>query len=129
MSDYPIKWNIHPGKGTWLVVYVWGSLEEMYEFVESKHPDWGNDYHACWLGEDWVFDKKGELKTRKLGELHFVNGLYGVGVAAHEIQHFISSWTDAMGWDVGEKQDEDVSLMVGKLTKEFWNGHYANFDK
>lgn len=130
MSE-PVKWNIHPGKGTWLVCYVWDTIEELRDLAASKEVEKAWDAHACYIGDDWRFhvSKKGKttLKSRKLGEVHFFLDAIGAGVVAHELQHFISHWVDVMDWDVGDKHFEPVSRLVGDLTNQFWNAFYDRF--
>lgn len=126
MTD-PVRWRIHPGKGTWIDCYVWDTLEEMREDAASKNLEEARDAHACYLGNEWVFKADSGLKSRKLGELHFFLDAIGAGVVAHEIQHFISHWVSVIGWDVGEKHFETISLMAGELTAEFWGEFYDRF--
>ena len=125
MSVPAARWNIHPGSGTWLVCYVWKEKHKMHDFVAGRQPDWERTYAACYLGNVYASKTNGDLITRKLGELHFAQ--IGAGIVAHEIQHFISDWILSMGWGL-EKHNEEISLMSGKLTTEFWNCYYDHFE-
>jgi hypothetical protein len=127
MTEYFAKWRIHPGKGTWIDCIIWEALNDLREHAASKDLEDAWDAHGCYLGSDWVFKSNGDLKSRKLGEIHFFLDAIGAGVVAHEIQHFISHWSSVMGWDVGEKHFEPVALMMGRLTAEFWGAFYDRF--
>ena len=124
------KWNIHPGNGTWLVCYVWDTLDDMKDFVGHKQPSWDRDYFACYLGNTWTYTNESKLKTRKLGELHFVNGEFGAGIFAHELQHFLVDWICKMGWkkSIFDKHWEDIAHLAGRLTTAFWNEYYERFE-
>lgn len=131
MANPVAKWNIHPGKGTWLVCYIWDTIKELRDIAASKEVETAWDAHACYIGADWAIrvlvDGEIVLKSRKLGELHFFLGATGAGVVAHEIQHFISHWVSVMDWDVGEEHFEPVSRLVGELTTAFWIAFYARY--
>ena len=124
------RFNIHPGKGTWVTCYIWETLEDMHNFVATQHPDWNRDYSACYLGNAWEFNNGIELKTRKLAELHFANGEFGAGIFAHELQHFLVDWIKKMGWSRGlyKKYWEDIAHLAGHLTSEFWTEYYERYD-
>ena len=120
------KFNIHPGKGTWLTCYFWDTLKEFRAKAAKRKLEEAADAHACYLGAHWRFVDS-DLKSRKLGELHFFLDAVGAGVVAHEIQHFISHWVSAMDWDIGEKHFEDVAELAGNLTTEFWVAFYERY--
>ena len=103
----------------------------MRDFIEEERaPHWERSYFGCYLGKVWKF-RDNELVNRKLGEIHLVNGEFGAGVFAHELQHFLVDWIKAMKWTRGllKKYWEDIAYMAGDLTTEFWNNFYENFEE
>ena len=125
----PEKWNIHPGKGTWLTCYVWDGFGEMRAYLVGKEPDFWGDTVACYLGCGWRFTGDGDLISRKLGELHFVNGEFGAGIFAHELQHFLTNWVVLLEWekDLLKERFEEIAYLAGDLTREFWECFYKRF--
>ena len=124
------KWRIHPGHGTWLDCFVWETTEQMHDFVQQEREiNWEKNYGACYLGKDWHF-RDGDLVTRKLGEIHLVNGKFGAGIFAHELQHFLTCFVKYMGWTRGimKKHWEDIAHLAGDLTREFWEEFYKVFE-
>lgn len=117
------SWNLHPGEGRWISCHIWDNAEEMREATELGEPT----YEGCWVGNLWYL-RDDELITRKLGEIHLVDGCFGVGVVAHEIQHFLSCWQDFKGWEIIGKNFEDIAYLAQKLTNDFWNRFYEVFE-
>lgn len=104
----------------WVMVYVWEDLESMRAAAYFER----NDHIACFVGVPYEINMATgrRKKTSTLfGELHFVKDMYGAGVFAHELQHFVLAWID----EFDRINDEDTCLMVGKMTNEFWNKHYS----
>lgn len=130
MNEPIAEWNLQPGNSTWLKIRIWRNLEDMKAYVTSIDPDFGDDYEACYLGNDWRFTKDNVLLTRYLGNLHFANGYYGSGIVAHELQHFLSQLISTMGLDINEDNDNEiVSMVIGYLTNQFWKAHFTIFNK
>lgn len=121
------KFRIRPRPSTWIDCWIWNDLESMRQYVQKKHPDWNDKtYDACYLPVSWHFKNKC-LVTRKLGEIHFYVGQMGVGIVSHEIQHFLSDWVEAWGWDCTGENFEDIAYLAGSLNTQFWVEFYKQF--
>ena len=84
---------------------------------------------ACFYAPDYYFYEDGDrLITRKVAEIHLTEGYYGVGIVAHEIQHFLSHWQDAMRWDIIREEWEKMADLAGKLNSEFWVEFYKRYE-
>ena len=89
-----------------------------------------NEQHtlASYMHQSWMFYRNGDLKTRRLGELHFAKESLGAGMFAHELQHFLNQWIAEMGWGrkLMNKYSEPMADIAETLTKQFWNNIYDN---
>ena len=107
----------------YLEVVVWPDHATLQE--ATGHPDatayWDAPVTRIWVGADG----KTEIKTRRVGTLHFYNDGFGAGVFAHELQHFIQDWIEVGGIDTTDP--EAVPTLAGDLTNKFWNWFYENF--
>ena len=121
------KWNLHPGNGTWIECYTWLDKESMHDATEKRLQDGGREHLACFLGiPAYTFRDDDTLVQRKLGEIHLVEGEFGAGIVAHELQHFIVQYTSRLGWDVMDANGEweTIAYLAGNLTAQFWNEFY-----
>ena len=120
------KFNIRPGGGTWITCYIWDSPEDMHKYAANKlgvEIESEQNTQASYMHQDMMFYRNGDLKSRRLGELHFAKEHLGAGMFAHELQHFISHWVAEMGWGrkLMGKYCEPISDIAQTLTKQFWN--------
>ncbi len=124
------KWNLHPAKNKWITCYIWPTFEAM-ESARARRLGISadSDTAAYFLAQEYVLDvERDEIITRKVGEIHLVEENFGVGLIAHEIQHFLSHWQETMGWDVTGNEWEKISNLAGGLHNEFWNEYYKRYD-
>ena len=63
---------------------------------------------------------------RKFAEIHLIEGKFGSGIAAHEIQHVINHWCEVNAWTT-VVHDEKIARLARKLTRGFWNGFYEHY--
>ena len=127
----PVKWNIHPGDGAWIECYIWDDIESMLDATESRLEHSGRDHLACFIGiPEYTFRDDDTLVQRKLGEIHLVDGEFGAGIVAHEIQHFITQYSNRLGWETwrADGEWETVAYLAGDLTHQFWNNFYERRD-
>ena len=104
-------------------VLVWGTLEAMYEFLERRRQvEDEREYRAFYKGKidhEVVFS-----------EIHLVNGDFGGGIFAHELQHFILAWMTCFDWgeanidEVVSASWEEIPGLVGNMTSEFYTKYY-----
>jgi hypothetical protein len=111
--------------GKWYIkVHIWKSLEVMH-----KQKLWPEDvYLAIYVDNaKRVFPTK--QRSGEFGQLHFSLDNIGAGIIAHEFRHFDWNYTDWKYSDCGitEKRMEHVCLLMGNLTKDFWNTFYEVF--
>jgi len=116
-------WEVKFNKDHYIRVFIWESIERLCEVNGIKK---ANGYARS--TSHFINKKTGEhLFARKWGEIHLVAGQYGVGVAAHEIWHIISFWAMAHDWNF-KSQNERMARLIETVTRNFWNGHYKNFE-
>jgi hypothetical protein len=124
-----LEFDIHPVPGGKIGCFVWDTRDQMLAATSHRFKE--KNYEACFVGYRWVFDENG-LKPGRLGNLHFYADKMGAGIVSHEIQHFVLGWVSALvkfreGYDINDHDDiEEVCLMAGDITKEFWNKYYEN---
>jgi len=53
-------------------------------------------------------------------EIHLIEDWFGVGIFAHELQHFLQFWIDTFDLKPIDDDWENVAYLAGDLTKEFW---------
>ncbi len=92
-----------------LYVYIWDGLSSMNSFTGLD----GN-YKACYKAPT------GNDGKDVCGTIHLVNGEFGGGLFAHELQHFIQAWIANNGMDPAGKDWETIPQLVGDLTNQFW---------
>ena len=117
------KFNIHPCSDVWIKCIIWEDLESMRKFTKRYEDGKTGDHKGFFYGPPYRF-KDGELINRKAGEIHLVEGEFGVGVVSHEIQHFVTQWEDIMNWDTMGDEWEEVAYLTGDLNCEFWIEYY-----
>lgn len=125
------KWNLHPAKNKWIACYIWPTPETMRSAIKHYliNSRCEVDTVAYFFAPEYHFDDEtNRLLTRKLGEIHLAEENYGVGVVAHEIQHFLSHWQEQMGWDVTGDERETISKLAGDLHNEFWNERFERYN-
>ena len=124
------KFQIRISKISYVDCYIWDTVEQMRDATDHRFDD--RDYDACWLAGEagWSYSECG-LTADYLGELHFSTEKIGAGIVAHELQHFICQWVDA---EMGVREqfalgadDEEICLLAGNLTNQFWGEFYENF--
>ncbi len=99
----------------YLHVYIWSSKEAMYQNTDFER----NNYGACYAAS--VYTK------HKFGEIHLVEGEFGAGLFAHELQHFILHWIHEYG--LLDLDKEDICLMAGGVTNKFWTWFHPRSEK
>ena len=107
----------------YLHVYVWKTNEAMrlnYDF------DGGFAAAYCGMTVKEMVPSRELIIGNKWGEIHLVQGEFGVGVFAHELQHFIIDWIDVYGCEFVSEQIEEICLIVGDMTRKFWVWFFAN---
>lgn len=104
----------------YLHIYVWKTNEAM-----RLNYDFDGGFAAAYCGLAFYVDvDSGEtIVGNKFGEIHLVKDEFGVGIFAHELQHFILDWIDVYGC---EFVNEDICLIVGNMTNKFWTWFYDN---
>jgi hypothetical protein len=118
--------DLQVDEGHKLRVYLWDTREEMHENIRgSVGADayyYAAPYTLC-VGED------GEAESVEFpevcGEIHIPLEYVGVGVFAHELQHFILDWALAHG-KVEPQYREEICDLTGRLTVAFWNAWYSD---
>ena len=65
---------------------------------------------------------------RKFGEVHFTINEMGAGYVAHELQHIMLYYIQALKLDL-EKEDERICHLFGCMTCDFWKSFYENFEE
>lgn len=122
--------ELHVPKQHKLVVYMWGTLREMRQIIRKlpgasyNQKDTLAFFHApnTEIGAGCV------VRNRVVGEIHLVKGYFGAGIFAHELQHFISWWSDIKDYEPLGKDWERIPTLVGKITTQFWKKYYKVFD-
>ncbi len=90
-----------------LDVFIWSDVISMREFTLQQ-----GECLACYTE----------------GEIHLVEGEFGAGIFAHELQHFIQDWICTNELNPMEDEWEDIAYLAGHLTSQFWNWFYDNFE-
>lgn len=117
-------WKIRMYRNHYAVVFVW----ESDKILQERCAEYGTDEgvrgmaHAGACGIDARTAKVSLPK--KFGEIHLVDGKYGSGLVAHEIQHLVNYWVDRKGWNISV-HDEKLAMLAMRMTTDFWRGHYA----
>jgi len=101
----------------YLHVYIWKTNDAM-----RLNYDYEGGYAAAYCGLPSINGNIGN----KFGEIHLVEGEFGGGIFAHELQHFIIDWMGAYNFKYKGKQIEKICLMAGNMTNRFWTWFYAN---
>lgn len=116
-----------------LRVFVWPNKEAMVKAakkcVHANH-ETGAYFHGPRLKLGVYRTGRTVVLTEVVGEMHFNIQEFDAGIFAHELQHFISRWSDVNLWNAGaqeSKQWEKVSYLVGDLTNAFWSWFYRRF--
>ena len=110
----------------YLHVYIWESNQAMHD---NHDVGYDGDFAAAYCGMAYKINADtGELRTgKKFGEIHLVNGNFGAGVFAHELQHFVMDWIDIYGIEDNPAWIETICGMVGDMTNKFWVWFYDTF--
>jgi hypothetical protein len=104
VSKY-IRFDVPVTKNRFLIVFVWKRKKDYRKMTLS-----GGD--ACCYSVNY-FIKHYPL----IGELHFVKGLIGAGMVAHEITHAALAFARTMG----KKKDEEFLAETAQvMTSNFW---------
>ena len=118
------SFHIHPVINTWIKCYIWEDLEAMREYTKRYEGGEYGNRSGYFYAPSYRFNSDMRLINRKLGEIHLVDGHFGAGVVAHEIQHFVSTYQRNMNWDVIGDEWEIVAYLCGDLNREFWEEYY-----
>jgi len=134
LTDLRARVKLKIDKRCYLDVYIWMNLSSM-----QKNTDPGKDgYHGCYISLPYVEytdpDRVRKVFGPKYGEIHLVDGMYGAGTFAHELQHFILHWSydndmnldppDESGWIPEDSDQEKICILAGRLTTSFWGQFY-----
>lgn len=71
---------------------------------------------------------KSRVDKPAVGDIHLVNGYFGGGVFAHELQHFVQWFIDIFGLSPMDRHWETVAEIAGEMTREFWERFYEDYD-
>ncbi len=120
-------WVCQIENDNYVVVFEWDTRKHMVKALNKKY--WNVRGPKCnknTLAAYHTFRSNTNARTLKIkplryGEIHVVKDDYGVGVAAHEIQHIVCNYALAKGWDM-ERDNEKIALISGDMTYWFWIG-------
>jgi hypothetical protein len=129
----PTKFKIPTFGDSYLSCNIWNTRDEMRAATNGKF-DIGGEHSACYIGTLWKITESG-IKTKCLGHLHFSTEDMGAGIVAHELQHFITNLIATYqefreGFSLDNIDDiEEICLITGDLTREFWIEFYKRFEQ
>ena len=95
------------GDKAYLDIFIWPDVVSMREFTQQS-----GKCMACY----------------NAGEIHLVEGEFGAGIFAHELQHFIQDWISKNDLDPMNGSWEEIAYLAGDMTTDFWNWFYDNFE-
>jgi hypothetical protein len=106
-----------------LVVFIWPTLGSMRAYTKPKS---GNHYGYFINPRVRVVGE--HITPGDVGYIHLVEGRFGAGTFAHELQHFMNFWIPVREWELWD-DDEKIAYLVGNLTNEFWVKYYDGKEK
>ena len=120
-----MNWRISFTDGKVVQVFIHETREGYEEALSGAGSKELQGSYACFKASPVRHD------SRKVGEIHLVEGNYGVGVVAHEALHAVFHWLDYIpGSEFMEKvDDEALCRELGRLCSEFWTIYYAKTKK
>lgn len=110
-----------------LPVLIFPSLEEMFAHGTRVGVENSEKTRGLFVGLNHrvgVEDDDPAIISRSIGHICLVEGEFGAGIFAHELQHFLSNWADSACWDVTGDNFEDIAYLAGDLTNDFWTKYY-----
>jgi hypothetical protein len=129
MSKPVATFALHVPRHHKLMVYIWPTLTAMRARISAFI---GKTEARRTLGlfhaPDTRIGPRNVVRNIVVGEIHLTQGQFGAGIFAHELQHFISWWSDIKDFKPTDADWERVSNLAGRLTTQFWNKYYECFD-
>jgi hypothetical protein len=123
----PLKIKLYfSNRRAYLLAYIWEEKTDMYVGVASDR----KSYQACYVPEP-------ADGRNKIGELHFYEGFFGAGVAAHEFLHAIFDLAFKFGEKINppnpassrkSSNNTFCEFLCGEMeyiTKHFWKKYYT----
>lgn len=113
-----------------LPVLIWNTLEGMHTHAKrAGHLGCAEDeVMGYFIANDIKIDPAtDEVKNNVIGYIGLSEERIGAGIFAHELQHFICSWILCAAWNLVD-QYEEIALLTGELTRNFWIEFYRLFD-
>ena len=114
--------------GRWLKVKIWATDLDLTHYNNTAK----RLVHAKGVFNgmyDWEHrqDADGKYKD-SLHAIHLAKNRLGVGLWAHELQHFMADWCKINRWDATvEPWDERAARLAERLTRQFWSWYYREF--
>jgi hypothetical protein len=107
-----------------LRVVVFGSLAEMRAEFSRRGGVGGRTALAAFVAPRVRITPRGRITNKVIGHILLVDGKFGAGIFAHELQHFVSWWCSVKKFDLTGRHWEYLPRIVGDLTNRFWNWYY-----
>ena len=63
-------------------------------------------------------------KNKYFGSIYLARGYFGPEIFEHEKMHIMLNWMDAEYESIDENDHEDLCLIAGKITSNFWKWFY-----
>lgn len=100
-----IHFEVPITKSRFLIVFIWRRKGDFRKATDSKKD-------GCFLSDTY-------RNNMIIGQLHFVKGLIGSGIVAHEILHAAKQHARMMG---KKKNEEYLASTCQVMTSNFWCG-------
>jgi hypothetical protein len=113
-----MKFDICFKSGKRVEVKVWKTRQEYEAALSGAGKDELAGSYACFKASPV------RVNSRKVGEIHLVEGNFGAGVVAHECLHAVFHWLNMLPTGT-ELDDEAICEGLGQLVSEFWIKLYA----